>query len=118
MVVVRRAVFLILLVQLEHVVADELGLFFLGLDGGLIAGVIDAVFEAGNGSVFGIEVDHEGEAAALGLAELSELFMVSDAAVDEIVGGGGRVQSWLVGLFLGFGFLILGGKLRRGLGLG
>ena len=102
-------VFLVLLVELEHVVADELGLLFLGLDGGLIAGVIDVVFEAGDGTVFGIELDHEGEAAALGLAELSELFVVSDAAVDEIVGGRGRVrsskfrvQSCLVGLIFGF----------------
>ena len=102
------------------------------MDGGLIAGVVELIFESGDASVVGVEVDHAGEASFLGFAELGELFVVRVYAAG-VVGCvvWGRVTrfafqvpsfrfqviGWL-GLIFVFWFWSLGWKAGWGLGLG
>ena len=75
---------------------------FFGLDGGLPAGVVELVFDTGYGLFLGIEIDHAGEAAFLGLAELTELVLVGETAAEGVFDAVGRF--WFMAVLVGLIF--------------
>ena len=77
--------------------------FVLGADfcggrgwGGLVAEVVDVKRGFGQGTVIGIKVEHAGKAEAAGFAELVELFLMAEPALEQR-----ERRFWSCGLFLG-----------------